>query len=323
VPLRVVERLRPIRNRPLLGLIAGFAIFVIAFLLRYAAGGVLESVPFITLFPAILLSALVGGLRVGLAIAVVSFFAGWYFFLPPYRSWSLQEHNAVWALILFWVTAGIQLYVIDALNRAVDGLSAERDRVGVLFRELQHRVANNMMFVASLIRLQRKAIEARPESAFALLDQAQARLETMARIHRRLYDPEVLDRSLTTYFEALVRDILEAAGAKNIAYTVEVAPAQFDLSRLVILSLLMNELVTNAIKHGLAGREHGTVAVKLDRQGDQFLLTVGDDGLGMPASAVEESSLGMAIIRSLAAQLGGEVTWSSGPGTTATVLFPD
>jgi hypothetical protein len=57
--------------------------FAVGFTLRYAAGAALDAVPFITLFPAILVAALIGGLRVGLVVAVLSFFSGWYFFLPP------------------------------------------------------------------------------------------------------------------------------------------------------------------------------------------------------------------------------------------------
>ena len=226
MPHRVAERLRPVRTHPWLGYAAGLAVFAAGFALRYAAGATLDAVPFITLFPAILVAALVGGLRVGLVVAVLSFFSGWYFFLPPARSWAIRDGDTAATLIFFWITAGIQLYVIEALNRAVDGLSSERDRVDVLFRELQHRVANNMSFVASLLRLQRRQVEARPENALSVFDQAQARLETMARIHRRLYDPQSADLPLTAYFEGLVKDILEAAGAKNIACTVEAAPVE-------------------------------------------------------------------------------------------------
>ena len=134
MPYRVAERLRPLRGHPWLGFGAGLPVFAAGFLLRYVAGASLDAVPFITLFPAILVAALVGGLRVGLVVAVLSFFSGWYYFLPPARSWSVPDGNTIAVLIAFWVTAGIQLYVIEALNRAVDGLASERDRVGVLFR---------------------------------------------------------------------------------------------------------------------------------------------------------------------------------------------
>jgi len=322
MPFRVVESFRPIRNNPWLGIAAGVFIFTCGFLLWYVPGGILEIVPFITLFPAILIAALIGGLWAGLTVTLLSFVAGWYFFVPPYNSWYLDEEKGAPALILFWVTAGIQLYVIEALNRAVDRLSEERDRVGVLFRELQHRVANNMTFVASLLRLQRKAIESNPQGAGVILDQAQTRLDTMARIHRRLYDPKIVDLPLTSYLEGLAKDILEAAGARNIACLVEVEPVKLELSRLVALSLLVNELMTNSLKHGFVGRSGGTISIKLNREAEKLVLAVQDNGRGLAGDTPGETSLGMTIIRSLAAQLGGEVTWSSAAGTTARVSFP-
>jgi two-component sensor histidine kinase len=323
VPFRVVDRLRPIRNNPWLAYSVGLLIFAGGFLLRYLPGGILEAVPFITLFPSILVAALIGGLWVGLLVAVLSFVAGWYFFLAPYNSWTLHEPTSLLALLLFWVTAGIQLYVIEALNRAVDRLSEERDRVDVLFRELQHRVANNMTFVASLLRLQRKAIEKSPESGASILEQAQSRLETMARIHRRLYDPKIVDLPLTIYFEELAKDILEARGAKNIVCVVEVVPVKLELPRLVTLSLLINELITNSLKHGFAGRDGGTISVKMDRESERRLvLSIRDDGRGFASDKPSEGSLGMTIIRSLASQLGGEITWSGASGTTARLAFP-
>ena len=323
MPFRIVERLRPIRHNFWLGYSAGLIIFAAGFLLRYLPGGFLETVPFITLFPAILVAALIGGLRVGLLVAALSFAAGWYFFLPPYNSWQLEEPKGAWTIFMFWVTAGIQLYVIEALNRAVDRLSEERDRVAVLFRELQHRVANNMTFIASLLRLERKAIAASSERGDAILEQAQERLETMARIHRRLYDPDIVDLSLATYLNGLATDLLQAAGAKNIVCVVEVVPVNLDLPRLVTLSLLITELITNSLKHGFAGRERGTISIELDREADRLLvLSISDDGRGFVGDMTKPGSLGTTIIHSLAKQLGGEVTWSSGSGTTVRVAFP-
>jgi two-component system, sensor histidine kinase PdtaS len=131
------------------GYTAGLGIFCLAFLLRFMAGGLLDDVPFITLFPAILIAALLGGLQVGLVVAILSLLAAWYFFIPPKHSWAIDSSAGFLTLLLFCVTAGIQLFVIEMLSQTVDRLSDERDRVAVLFRELQHRVANNITFVAS------------------------------------------------------------------------------------------------------------------------------------------------------------------------------
>jgi two-component sensor histidine kinase len=242
--------------------------------------------------------------------------------LSPHRSWAVDDAKTVWALVFFWVTAGIQLYVIHALNQAVETLSSERDRTAVLFRELQHRVANNMTFVAALLRMERKAMDENPQRAALLLEHAQSRLETMARIHRRLYDPEIVDLPLTAFLEGLAADILEAAGARNIVCVVEVVPARLELPRLVALSLLINELITNSVKHGFAGRESGTITVKLDREAETLVLQVQDNGAGFAGEPSGGRSLGMTIIRSLAGQLGGEMSWSRAGGTTARLTFP-
>lgn len=322
MPYRIVERLQPVRRHAWLGYATGLGIFALGFLLRYLPGGVLDAVPFITLFPAILIAALVGGVNVGIMVAVLSFVAGWYFFLPPYNSFAIRTPQAAWALVFFWITVGIQLFVVEALYRAVHTLSLERDRAAVLFQELQHRVANNMAFVASLLRLQQKAVTVHPEDAVPLLKQAQARFETMARIHRRLYDPAIVDLPMATYFEGLVRDILDASGSQNIVSHVDVPAEKLDLARLMSLSLLINELVTNSVKHGFAGRGSGTITVCLKRAGPNYVLSVGDDGRGAKDLDGKAQSLGMTVIQSLASQLGGEITWAGTEGTTAILTFP-
>jgi two-component system, sensor histidine kinase PdtaS len=163
VPYSVIERLRPPRRHPWLGYATGLGVFAFAFLLRFLAGGILDDAPFITLFPAILIAALLGGLHVGVVVAILSLVAAWYFFIPPTGSWEIGTFAGFVTLLLFCVTAGIQLFVIETLNRTVDRLSDERDRVAVLFRELQHRVANNMAFVASFLRLKRRALDTAPQ----------------------------------------------------------------------------------------------------------------------------------------------------------------
>jgi hypothetical protein len=230
------------------------AIFLGAFLLRFGLGGVMKDVPFITLFPAIVLAALIGGLEVGLVIAALGGLAGWYFFLPPANSFELQWPSGHLSMIFFTVTAAIMLYVIRTLNLAVDQLSAERDQSAVLFRELQHRVANNLQFVASLLRLRRQT----DSTGTQALEEAQNRLELMARIHRRLHDPHALRMPLSEYFQGLCGEILEATGAKNVVCIVEVSPVAFDLRRLIILSLLLNEIVTNSVKHAFVDGQKGT-----------------------------------------------------------------
>jgi two-component sensor histidine kinase len=85
---------------------------------------------------------------------------------------------------------------------------------------------------------------------------------------------------------------------------------------------LINELITNSVKHGFAGRESGTITVKLDREAETLVLQVQDNGAGFAGEPSGGRSLGMTIIRSLAGQLGGEMSWSRAGGTTARLTFP-
>ena len=220
---------------------------------------------------------------------------------------------------LFAITAGVMLYVIRTLNLAVVQLSAERDQSAVLFQELQHRVANNLQFVSSLLRLHRQRDSATHTKA---LEAAHNRLELMARIHRRLYDPQALRMPLSEYFQGLCGEILEATGAKNIVCVVEVPPVAFDLRRLMIISLLLNEIVTNSAKHAFVDRQGGTVSIRLDEDAGRYALTIRDDGRVLEHSYDRSRGFGFNIIESLAGQISGVVTFSGKAGMTTRVVFP-
>jgi two-component sensor histidine kinase len=321
--MRIVNSLRVLRqSHPALGLALALSIFLIAFLVRFAFGDALKVVPFITLFPAILIAALVGGLRAGILVAVLSGLAGWYWFVAPLGSYWLPWHGFL-IMTAFVITAAIQLYVIRTLNLAVDQLSQERDQSAVLFKELQHRVANNLQFISSLLQWQRRTAVSDPANSTKALDIARDRLELMARIHRRLYDPESIRLPLGRYFEGLCQEILEATGAKNVVCVVEVPAVTFDINRLMAISLLLNEAITNSVKHGFAGRAGGTVSVRLDLDAaDRYALTIEDDGNGLAPGTIELDGLGSNVMRGLAAQLRGEITFSGGRGMSTRIVFP-
>jgi two-component system, sensor histidine kinase PdtaS len=163
--MRLIEAVRRLRGGPVIGLAVALVIFLGAFLLRYSLGNnEFYNLPFITFFPAILISALIGGLAVGVVVAILSALAAWFWFLPPSATAALHwpEGYVTWAL--FVLTCMIQLYVINALNKTVDELSLARDRSVALFQELQHRVANNLQLIAAMLRMKRRALEVDPSA---------------------------------------------------------------------------------------------------------------------------------------------------------------
>jgi two-component system, sensor histidine kinase PdtaS len=310
--MRLQDAIQRLRARPLLSFAAALFIFVAAFALRYSFGNELYNVPFITLFPAILISALVGGVWVGVIVAILSAIAAWFWFLPPSATTALQWPGGYVTWALFGLTCFIQLYVIHVLNQTVDELSHARDRTAALFQELQHRVANNLQFVAAMLRMKRRVLELDPSAGERLFESAQSRLDSMARIHRRLYSPESLELPIGEFLQGLCADILAARGMQNVKCVVEATNVSFDLQRLVALGLLINELVTNSAKHAFTEQQGGVISITLKDTKERLVLTVKDDGRGLPPELdrVNGKSLGLRIMNGLATQLGGELIWA-------------
>lgn len=309
------------RDRPCLGVAVGAGFFALASLLRWLLGGMSEGFGPMTFLPAILLAGLFGGIRIGIVAAIVCGLFAWVMFFPPYGTFILATPHVI-AMVIFVATAMLELYVIRMLNVAIADLSEARERSNVLFRELQHRVANNLQFVAAVLMRRRKLLKSDPACTEAL-SSAQARLETMARVHRRLHDPSSLAQPLQTYLEALCTDLIAASDAPNVRLTVESPTLVLSLNALMSLSLVVAELVTNSLKHAFRDRSEGLIAVAVTAKRGVCTLSVADDGPGLPKDSgkSETSGLGQGILQSLAGQLHGKLIFESGPGTIATLTF--
>jgi two-component sensor histidine kinase len=302
-------------------LAAGAGFFVLASVLRWLLGGMSEGFGPMTFLPAILLAGLFGGIQIGLTVAAVCTLVAWVMFFPPYGTFTLATSHAI-SMVVFVVTAALELYVIRMLNVAINDLSEARERSNTLFRELQHRVANNLQFVAALLRMRRKSLESDSPGAGAL-DAAQARLDTMSRVHRRLHDPASVDQPLQSYLESLCRDLIKGSDTPNLHLTVQAPPIALGLNSLMSLSLIVAELVTNSLKHAFRERPEGTITVEIKRRKNTYTMIVADDGPGLPANfgKVKSDSLGQDILQSLVRQLGGTLAFERGPGTIAKLVF--
>ncbi len=306
----------------MLGLLVGTGFFVLASLLRWSLGGMSEGFGPMTFLPAILLAGLFGGIRVGLAVAAVCTLVAWVMFFPPYGTFMLARPHVI-SMGIFMVTAALELYVIRSLNIAINDLSEARERSNTLFRELQHRVANNLQFVAALLMRRRKLLVADPAGADAL-EAAQVRLETMSRVHRRLHDPTSLDQPLQSTLQALCMDLIRASDTPGVRLTVDSPPVPLSLNELMSLSLIVAELITNSLKHAFEDRPDGSIAVSITgRRGGAYTLCVADDGPGLPPEfgATDTGRLGQGILRSLADQLHGKLVFEPGPGAIARLEF--
>jgi two-component sensor histidine kinase len=326
------EATAPLRAHPWFGHAFGMTGLLLALWLRFAIGDGLVGYPFITFVPVVVLTAFLGGTAAGALCGVFSGLAAWYFFVAPENSFALEWPVGYIAMGFYAFSVGLNLCLIHVMVRALERLQTARaradrlvERQRTMFAELQHRVANNMQFVSSLLSLQKRRVEDDPASAPAVLDDAVERLRTMARVHRRLYDPAASTVSFGEHLREICTDLLDATGARNVACRVEAPPTDLPVETLITLSLIATEAVTNSLKHAWPKGEGGTIRIALERpEPGRVALSVSDDGRGPPAGydvAKGGDSLGLRIIGGLVQQLGGELSVGGEGGTTTRVEF--
>lgn len=325
--MNIVRIAARIRRHPWHGYAAASAIFIAALLVRKLFGQQddpnIPFIPFITFFPAILLASLFGGAQAGIVIALLSGLSALYFFIPPYNSIALTWPWGYVVMSLFAFTSAVMIAAAHSLNRAMDDLARERDQSAVLFSELQHRVANNMQFVSALLSLQAKRLGA--DQNALVFHEARERFDAMSRVHRHLYDPQSLQNPMGEYLEKLCREMIDASGVKNIVCVVQIPEGiRLDVQRLLTMSLVITEVITNSLKHAFHDTEQGTISINLERENGGLALTVKDNGPGFASSAApsKEKGLGMMVLHGFANQLGGKLTIDGSKGTTAKLVFP-
>ena len=213
-----------------------------------------------------------------------------------------------------------------AAAAAALGRAAEERRA--LFRELEHRVKNSLALIAGLITLEED--RAPDASSRKALQETRDRITSLAALYEQLHaGGDSLDVAAGEYLRRVVEGIASsyAPEGKGIIVGAEVEPIVLPASAAASLGIVVNELVTNALKHGFPGGRRGRVDVRLARRGDAAELRVEDDGVGLPEgfSLEKAEGLGTRIVWLLAEQLGGRAEAGGGPGGSGAafrVAFP-
>ncbi|MBF0558757.1 MAG: PAS domain S-box protein [Nitrospirae bacterium] len=201
---------------------------------------------------------------------------------------------------------------------------AEKDK-DTLLREIHHRVKNNMQVISSLLNIQARHIE--DKQLLAIFQDCQNRIKAMALVHEELYQSNNLSRiDVKHYIGALLDGLASSLSRKpDVALTVTVDKIFFNIDTAIPCGLIITELVTNSFKHAFRKRERGEISVELRQDGGVFNLMVKDDGVGLPDGFDVENtaSLGLQLVHTLAAQIGGTVEILSGRGTEARIVFEE
>jgi two-component sensor histidine kinase len=211
---------------------------------------------------------------------------------------------------------------LRAMSQKIDELLAQKE---FLLRELQHRVMNSLQILSSLLGMQGR--EAADPAARAELARARERVMAMSAVYKYLYGAEVAEKvDFGELLRAICAESEKSYSGENRAISCESIPLIVSGGQAASLAVLVNELITNALKHAYADGEAGPILVRLLRNDDGAIeLRVADRGSGFSGDIdlSRPTSLGLKVIVSTARQFGGSVSFVRlDPGTEFVVRFP-
>lgn len=242
---------------------------------------------------------------------------------PVTGLWGLNHDRA-----LRWIDGRmvrVQVTIdISERKRSEERMEASLHEKEILLREIHHRVKNNLQIISSLLNLQKQAVV--NPAAQSVLDESRGRIASMAMIHEQLYrSRDFAGLDVGEYLgQFLPRLVSACKGDREISLVLEAADIPLSLEQAIPFGLILNELATNAIKHGFRRSTHGTLRVSAAQADGEVLVEVEDDGEGMPpgVSLSAPDTLGLQLVVSLAEQLKGRVSVDSPGGVRFRLRFP-
>lgn len=237
----------------------------------------------------------------------------------------LLTSSVVMLFVLVMLYAYFRIRKVNVLlgekNRIIQGDLEER---GTLLRELHHRVKNNLQIVDSFFGLQERKVT--QDDARDIIREGRNRLRSMSILHSELYKEGSptniqLNQYLTNLGNHLSKSFL--AGRSNIQFTMDLDPMVKDADFAVNIGLIVNELLTNAIKYAFPNGREGSIGIQLKQWPTELVLTVKDDGIGLPKDSLQPHTSGLMLVRNFSRKIGGELSIKNQKGTEINLRIPE
>ena len=225
---------------------------------------------------------------------------------------------------------GYQGIIRDETERknAEDNIKRSLREKEALLAEIHHRVKNNMQIISSLLSLQSRDIE--DERALSLIKNCEDRIRSMSLIHEKLYLSEDLSRiDFHDYMKDLSARLFQVhrVDSRVVRFSSQIKDVLFNIETAIPLGLIINELISNALKHAFPEGGKGNIAVKLTRnkKTEEYTLTVADDGIGFSEETDYKNTetFGLRLVNLLADQLGGTMELDRSKGTSFKIIFKE
>ena len=211
-------------------------------------------------------------------------------------------------------------------KKAQDLIKKSLNEKEMLLKEIHHRVKNNLMVISSLLSLQSRYIK--DEVSKSIFKESQNRARSMALIHELLYRSSDLKRiNFGDYIRTLTNELLRmyVTDPGRIKLNINVKDMMLDINTAIPLGLIVNELVSNSMKHAFPNDRNGKIDIEFKLENGNYSMIVSDDGEGFPKDYdIEVSdSLGLRIVNSLTEQIDGQIELDGSNGTKFIIKFKE
>jgi len=208
---------------------------------------------------------------------------------------------------------------IVARKKAEEEISRSLEEKVLLLREIHHRVKNNLQIIASLLKLQSRYIT--DEKVLDAIQDTQSRVRAMSLVHERIYrSPDIAEINIKDYLKYLAKQVFQFYNMKQqIGISVTMDDIMTDIDTVSPLGLIMNELISNSLKHAFSDDRKGMISIEcILQEGGRLRFVYHDNGTGMPAGLdwKNAESLGLRLVINLVDQLDGTIELIEGEGTT-------
>ena len=194
----------------------------------------------------------------------------------------------------------------------------------MLLKEIHHRVKNNLQIISSLLNLQSR--RSTGKKARERFKESQNRVKSMALIHEKLYQSENLEGIyFQEYIQSLLKYLFGSYGVdpNHVKLKIIADNVLLSINKAIPCGLIVNEIVSNPLKHAFAGKLEGEIIVEFSSDGDNHILIVGNNGIPFPESLDfrRAKSLGLQLVCALVGQLGGTIELDRSGGTEFRIIF--
>ncbi len=251
----------------------------------------------------------------------------------PYEAQGIRKDGALYPLRLHAKNIpyrGKEVRVVEFrditdIKKAHSALEQALGEKQTLLKELNHRIKNSFAMIQSMINLNTSRVQ--DGEALAVLHDMQSRINTVSRLYTLLHENGISPYTRLDQYCRSIADSLSSSYIYNtgkISFQFDCTPVQTDIKTASLIGIILNEILTNALKYAFPKGSKGKITLSLKQEKGDILLDIQDNGIGIPEDKIPEEGggLGMKLIRGLVDQIDGELTITAGEGTQFSLRIP-